>query len=76
MGLFAYNHRILYGNPYYAGIAPLPQLTIIGVLYNLQSGVLKPDMIIDCLGRVFSTTAVHFPDSGRLVYSLPCKVSA
>ena len=53
-----------------------PQCPVIGVLYNLLSGVLNPDTVIDRSGRVFPTTAVRFPESGRLVYSLLCKVSA
>ena len=53
-----------------------PQYPVIGVLYNLLSGVLNPDTVIDCPGRVFPTAAVRFSESGRLVYSLPCKVSA
>ena len=53
-----------------------PQCPVIGVLYNLLSGVLNSDTVIDCPGRVFPTTAVRFPESGRLAYSLPCKVSA
>ena len=53
-----------------------PQCPVIGVLYNLLSGVVNPDTVIDRPGRVFPTTAVRFPESGRLVYFLPCKVSA
>ena len=53
-----------------------PQCPVIGVLYNLLSGVLNPDAVIDCPGRIFPNTAVRFTESGRLVYSLPCKVSA
>ena len=39
---------------------------------SLLSGVLNPDTVIDRPGRVFPTTAVRFPESGRLVYSLLC----
>ena len=52
------------------------QCLVIGVLYNLLSSVLNLDTVIDHPGRVFPTTAVRFPESGRLVYSLLCKVNA
>ena len=32
MGLFGYNHLVLYGNPYYARIAPLPELPRLTIL--------------------------------------------
>ena len=52
------------------------QCPVIVVLYNLLSGTLNADTVIDRPGKVFPTTAVRFPESSRLVYSLPCKVSA
>ena len=39
---------------------------IIGVLYNLLSGELNLDTVIDRPRRVFPTTAVRFPESGWL----------
>ena len=63
MGLFGYNHRVLYKNPYH-GIAPVPELPrlTIGPGSQYDAGAVSVTSIVSIMEKVFFHQSNCIPD--------------